>query len=463
MNNSLGNQIFTNTKWDQTRNNRRSNSESSTVQGAISKERSQSANSNAYTIQAGDTLWDLAESLKQESEYSNMSITGIIDKVSELNNIKDPSNIKAGQQLKLSSNSKNSTVQPEPVKTNAGKNSATQNNSPGSVVVIDSFKADGKTDHDNDGIVDNISHGEIVSSFIDNHNVNRVEHAQTKIGDQLADVRKRAENGEKISAINLSQGYPMKYEALSSGLEKEVTPENIKEHAPEIIAGLREEASTYPQAINELNTEKTQLEQQLKNVDTSTAKGRQQANDIQNNMDQINGKINQMNYLSEVVQVYDEVDKLADMGIPVVISSGNNTEEFNSQNSVNMYTLNERAITIGSTDPLADETNSKPAFFSYNNSLVDANLTGVFRNQWVDPSVSSKLSGTGSTNPMDGIVNGTSYSAPMAADIAATLGESNISVDKMNKIFEGSEEIAQKENTNSQNVLGAVLSRILGT
>lgn len=97
-------------------------------------------------------------------------------------------------------------------------------------------------------------------------------------------------------------------------------------------------------------------------MDMSDIENCRHMNVLKSHLNQINSNINQMNIFLNALKAYDEIDKLAQMGIPVIIASGNNTDKFTSQNSVNMLTLNQKPLTVRVTDPPADRTNSKEPF-----------------------------------------------------------------------------------------------------
>lgn len=342
---------------------------------------------------------------------------------------------------------------------NRSKNQPVQQNNRGYVAVVDGYKAEPDKDYDNDNIADKISHGEIVSSLIDDHDVVKVNDEGKLFSNILKDIRQRVEKGDKISAVNYSAGIPVPYDLLSAGLEKQVTPENIREHVPEIIEGIRKESESYPEAKVTLEKSKGRLQKQLDSLDITKIEHRAVADKLTGLIEDIDGQMSQMDVLKEAVDVYDEINKLADICVPVVISSGNSGNSNGMPDTtVNILTLNEKAITIGATDPLSDESNSKKAFFSNDNSLVDAKFTGVFFNQWLDPSISSKLSGTNSDTPHHGIVNGTSFSAPIAADIAASLKEGGASVERINDIFNRSESYSNMNAINNETILNTYMN-----
>lgn len=93
-----------NAHWEETRGQRRDNFQS--VDQAIAADLQAGGDGDAftYTVQAGDTLWDIAEAARQSNAgLQDQQIEAIIQQISAENNIENPSLIRVGQELNLAS------------------------------------------------------------------------------------------------------------------------------------------------------------------------------------------------------------------------------------------------------------------------------------------------------------------------------------------------------------------------
>ena len=119
--------------------------------------------------------------------------------------------------------------------------------------VIDNFEYAG-VDLNCDLLAD-VSHGFVTSTIIEKGlplaNVFKKNIFQKPSNDSVAkrldmvldSALKKIKKGEKIDAINLSIGFDVPYESLSSEVGKKLTPENIKEHSKSIKSFMKRRRS----------------------------------------------------------------------------------------------------------------------------------------------------------------------------------------------------------------------------
>lgn len=336
--------------------------------------------------------------------------------------------------------------------------SKSNENQESKIGIIDDFMTN--EDFDNDGIKDRTSHGEIVSKFTGKKDTIKIQHNNNEsIGPKLEILRKRAEKGENIGAINVSLGYEMSYDELSHGAEENITPANIKEKAPKIIAGMREEINSFPQARNEINNDLKSLQSQLSSLPPES----KQTKEINTKIEDLNWSLSTFDKIEDTVKIYDEVDKLAELGVPVVISSGNISEKDlnNGIERFNLATLNEKAITVGSANANISTNKNRISFFSNNNSLVDVNIQGIHNTKSLPGELSSKMSFNGenaSNDSLKGYTIGTSFSAPQAANFASQMHDKGVSVDEMNELFKTADFASEKSNKDTNFFLNYIVN-----
>lgn len=356
-------------------------------------------------------------------------------------------------------NSKRNSESSNTIKKNIQTSNLSGSSKESKIGIIDDFV--NNEDFDNDGIKDKTTHGDLVSSFTGKQDNIKLQHNNNEsIAPKLEMLRKRAENGEKIGAINMSLGYEMSYDELSHGAEETITPANIKEKAPNIVAGMREEMKTFPQARSEIKNDLKTLQNQLSSLPPES----NESKEIKTKIEELNWSLSTFNKIEDTVKTFDEIDKLAELGIPVIISSGNISEKDlnNGIERFNLSTLNEKAITVGSTNLNNSSSNGRISFFSNYNSLVDVNIQGIHNTNSLPEELSNKMSFTsGEKDPnksLKGFTTGTSFSAPQAANYASKMHDKGASVEEINQMFQTAEMAANKSTKDTDFILNYIVN-----
>lgn len=279
----------------------------------------------------------------------------------------------------------------------------TTKNQPGPcVIIIDSFSGECDMDYDRDGKVDKIHHGEVVKSFIKSKNVKCLDpgNKSENIPLFLKKIRmKVGANIEKVLAINISLGYLISYEDLSLLSSIKLTPENLEKSLPELIETLR------------------------KIIDNE------------------NSHFQKKTFCKFIVDTHDEIENLADLGVPVIIAAGNVTM---NDSYINLLCLNKRAITVGGTSKYATTYET----FLEKIPLTDLHARGAFNNLIIDEKILYKLTSVQEylkTNPgatpeeirqnVNISICGTSYTTPFILNYAVKMVEKGFTVDKINEAF----------------------------
>ena len=197
--------------------------------------------------------------------------------------------------------------------------------------IIDNFKYSA-IDINKDLLAD-VSHGFVTSTIVEkglpHANVFKKNIFQKHSHDSVAkrlnlvldSALKKIKQGEKIDAINLSIGFSVPYESLSSEFGKKLTPENIKNHSKEIKSLIKKRKSF--------------------KIKTQPMK--------------------------RLAKILDKMDTLSAKGVKIYIASGNSYDL-----KFNLLTLADDVVNVG-----ALTKRGKKACYSDKNSLINRWEKGV--------------------------------------------------------------------------------------
>lgn len=326
------------------------------------------------------------------------------------------------------------------------------------VIVIDDFKV-GDKDFDHDDVVDDLSHGDVVTSIIDDTEVEKIQR-NTKQNNQVApilkSIRQRVENGENIGAVNLSFANT-DTDVYIRKMYPELTVDNVDEKAPEIVNELRNK--NIPKEIEQIDQKINTLKETQ-----NTTSNQPESLALSLEIKSLEEQKEDYKTLVDFIEIYDEIDKLAALNVPVLVAAGNeHSYAFNTNG------FNKNAIIVGAADSKKEAAKPNSDISSYNiidssnqNSLVDVNLQGVYTAEELPESVSSKLSFKGTVSgsynsSREGKVGGTSFATPLAAKYARRMHDMGMTVKEINGTFAEANKIAQQNNRNTEEVLVELL------
>lgn len=214
------------------------------------------------------------------------------------------------------------------------------------VAVVDFFNQKIQ-DINGDGIAD-FSHGKfcksVIKSILPNAHVKNYRLASYKgqTGDEnmnsvaknFHSIAEKIKNGEKIDAVNFSFQIVKTFDELSKFLKTKITKENVHEHAETLKNWLKDLANPENKALAKEFDPKNQG-------------------------------------LKEIHKAITSIEEVTSQGTPVYICAGNFGPE-----TFNLYTLANKSTAVKALD--GDKINSKPLYFSCDNSISKRGTRGVY-------------------------------------------------------------------------------------
>ncbi|MEW5822651.1 MAG: hypothetical protein AB1782_20830 [Cyanobacteriota bacterium] len=273
----------------------------------------------------------------------------------------------------------------------------TQHNPP-KVIVIDDFLGANYIDFDKDGKNDYIRHGEVVKSFITCAIVECIDAGSNPVNfpEILKHIRKRVSKKEPILAINISLGLLKSVDSIKKLTGLNLNSENFEDKTSDII------------------------------------------NQLRKLIDKPDIDLNEKFLFKAIVDIYYEIDYLAELGVATVIAAGNNQD---IDNVINLFALNPRAILVGGSSMYSSQNER----FDENIPLADLHTKGVFTASDLADEVLLNLTTVQdfmAKNPymlfeevkknIDIRISGTSYSSPFVLNFVVKMIQQGMTIDEIN-------------------------------